>query len=291
MSEIKIAVIGLGLIGGSILKALKEKDYYLIGVSRSQDTIDKVKNENLANEASTNLEIVANADIVFVCTPINKTIDIVEKVSQIVSKQCIITDVASLKGFIMDHFRANEEKINFIGGHPMAGTENKGIDAAQNGLFEDAKWVLTPAEWSWNKDIQKLKKVIEDMGAKVIIADPYEHDKATALISHMPMLISQALFGMVNSYPEKNIRDLALKLASSGFRDMTRLACSNPEMANDMLSLNSKNIDTALNKVFEYAQKLKADFNINDEKFLKDFEQTINARKAMYNSNGKNSLG
>ena len=107
--------------------------------------------------------------------------------------------------------------MNFIGGHPMAGTENKGIDFAADNLFEGAKWVLTPSKWSKKEDMHILEKLIGNLGAKPIIADPYEHDKAVALISHLPLLLSQALFGFVYNYDDKNIQELALKASFKRF--------------------------------------------------------------------------
>ncbi|MCK7515963.1 MAG: prephenate dehydrogenase/arogenate dehydrogenase family protein [Desulfobacterales bacterium] len=123
---------------------------------------------------------------------------------------------------------------NFIGGHPMAGTEFKGIEKFEDNLFEGAKWVLTP-KWSQNKDVEKLEELINLMGQKTIISDPYEHDKAVTLVSHLPLLASLALFGTVDNYQNENIKELAFNLAASGFRDTTRLASSNPELSKDIL--------------------------------------------------------
>ena len=286
----KIAVIGLGLIGGSLLKALRGKVGELIGVSRNPDTIKKVLKNGLADTASVDLSIVKDADIVFICTPINLVIQTIEKVSKIVSPECIITDAASLKGFILDHVNAGSDKINFIGGHLMAGTENKGIDSAVDGLFEQAKWVLTPSRFAAQADIDRLQKIIELTGAIPVFADAHEHDEAVALISHMPMVLSQALFNMANNYPDESVKNLAFTLASSGFRDMTRLACSNPEMANDMINLNRENIADALNLLESSIKYIEQNFNLENGDFAKNLENMIIARKKLYDENGKNTF-
>jgi len=286
--DFTIAVIGLGLIGGSILKALGPKNFHLIAVSGREETIVKAKELGLADEYSTDIEAVKDAKIVFICTPIHKIIPFIDKVSQVVSPDCIITDVASLKGFIIDHVDNCEFLINFIGGHPMAGTEHKGIDNAIDNLFENAKWVLTPSRWSESQDIEELKEVISSIGAKVIIANPYEHDKAVALISHLPLLLSQSLFGMVDKYPDENIRDLALSLAASGFRDTTRLAATNPELAKDMLLLNKINIREAVKNLEDYLSKMDKNLDLDEEKFIEIAEELATNRKDLYSPEGKN---
>jgi len=286
--DFSIAVIGLGLIGGSILKALRAKNFHLIGVSGREETIVKAKKLGLADEYSTDVEAVKDAKVVFICTPIHKIISFIEKVAQIVSPDCIITDVASLKGFIIDHVDNSEFPINFIGGHPMAGTEHKGIDNAVDNLFEDAKWVLTPSKWSNTQDIKELSEIIGELGTKVIVANPYEHDRAVTLISHLPLFLSQALFGMVDKYPDKSIRDLALSLAASGFRDTTRLAATNPELAKDMLLLNKINIREAVKNLEDFLLYMDKNLDLDEEMFMQLAEELATNRKNLYSSDGKN---
>ena len=123
----------------------------------------------------------------------------------------------------------------------MAGTEHKGFENSLEGLFKNAKWVITPV-FGCN---EKLVKIIEQLGAKVVKTTPQKHDEAVALISHMPMLIAQAIFKTAQE------NELALEIASSGFRDMTRLAMSNPEMANDMINMNADNIQMSVLKLYK----------------------------------------
>ena len=160
----------------------------------------------------------------------------------------------------------------------MAGTENSGFDSSFAELFEGAKWVLTPEDDACEEDIELVEDIIALTGADAILADAKEHDEAVALISHMPLLLAQSLF---NSAKDNK---LALKLASSGFRDMTRLAMSNLEMAKDMREYNQKNIDTALNKLYSSIDFLK------NTKDLEIFTDIKNTRKSMYSIVGKNNL-
>jgi arogenate dehydrogenase (NADP+) len=282
----KIGVVGAGLIGGSLLKSLQKADNYEVyAVSHSQSTIDKILNQNLACQVSLDFEILKDCDVVFVTVPMNKIIETIKKVSEIVKDTCIITDAGSLKGFVLEYINNNQSPIRFVGGHPMAGTEKKGIDAAQENLFEDTKWVLIPSKWVCEQEINVLEQIVAKVGAKTIITNAYQHDKAAALISHMPMLLSQSLFAAVENCPDKNIQELALQLASSGFRDMTRLAMTNPEMAKDMIANNNTNIIESIKAVQSEAEKL-----VDVEYFDSVIEDIVKKRSDMYSEEGKNQF-
>ena len=222
----KIGIIGLGLIGGSIFKALSEF-HEVVGISHSQKGLQ----ENITDEISA----LKDCDIVFVATHMNKTVATLEQLNEILDEDTVVADVCSLKEFLAD----KTYNFNFVPTHPMAGTEKTGFENSFKELFNGAKWVVCKKQCPEN-----LKKVIEQMGAQIIFASPKEHDEAAALISHMPMVIAQAIFKSAEG------NDLALKLASSGFRDMTRLAISNEEMAQDMVNMNYENIQNALLKLY-----------------------------------------
>lgn len=227
----KIGVVGLGLIGGSIFKDLKQLNYNVIGVSKSQS------GEGIYKD----YEVLRDCDIVFVCSAMNKTLEILDELEKFLSPETIVTDVCSLKAFVCNKLRP----YKFIPSHPMAGTEHKGFENSFEGLFKGATWVLTPLNNVEKNYVNQLIKLIEAMGAEPLITTPEEHDKAAAMISHMPMLVAQALFHSAKD------SELALKMASSGFRDMTRLALSNEEMASDMINMNHKNIQTAVLNLYK----------------------------------------
>jgi len=252
----KIGVIGLGLIGGSIFKNLAvNPKYEVTGISRSVTGVNIYKNYSA----------LKGCEIVFVCTPMSVTLDVLDKLEDFLDLNTIVTDVCSLKGFVSRKIY----KYNFIPSHPMAGTENSGWKASFPELFKDAKWVITPPQNQLSEEQEKLEGVITDMGASVVITTPEEHDKAVALISHMPMVVAQALCA--------NIKDnkLAQILASSGFRDTTRLALSNTLMATDMINLNEENIRAGLNFLQENIYKLlNGNYSEQIEK-IKDFRQEL----------------
>ena len=257
----KIGVVGLGLIGGSTFKKLKALNHDVVGISNSQNG----KDQNITN----NINALTDCEIVFVATPMNKTIEKLHEIEKVVKPDTVVTDCCSLKEFL-----ENETfNFKFIPSHPMAGTEFQGYENSFEDLFIGAKWVITPIN---DTSTKTLENIIKQLGAMPIITTPKEHDKAVALISHMPMVLAQALMENVKE------NNLAQKLASSGFRDMTRLALSNTEMAKDMVNLNHKNIQESILKLYSVFGDLIKDYpnKIEEIKF---------SREKMY-KDGKNVL-
>lgn len=267
----KVGIIGLGLIGGSIFKALCALNYDVFATTRSATTIEQAK--KYSPNVSSDMSILKDCGVIFVCTHMNKTEGVLAQLATILSPETIVTDVCSLKRFIS----RRTYNYKFIPSHPMAGTEFNGFDYSFETLFEKAKWVVTPLEKTNEADVKTLTNIIKDLKAEPVITNAKEHDEAVALISHMPMLIAQALFKTAQG------NDLALKLASSGFRDMTRLALSNEEMANDMVHLNSDNIQEALLKLYASVGELL------DKNYLEQIKEIKKQREVMYDD-GKNVL-
>ncbi len=230
----KIGIVGLGLIGGSLFKSLKELGYDAVAVSKSQNGEGIFKS----------YDILESCEIVFVCSAMNKTLEILDELENILPAQTVVTDVCSLKEFVCKKKRP----YRFVPSHPMAGTEHKGYENSFSGLFKGAKWVMTPVFG----ESEELVDIIKNLGAIPVVTTPKEHDEAVALISHMPMVISQAIFKTAQENP------LALEIAASGFRDMTRLAMSNTEMANDMVQMNSDNIQNSILKLYKSIGDLTA---------------------------------
>ena len=226
---------------------------------------------NNAVKVSNDFDILRECEIVFVCSPINNVLEVLDKLENIVSKDCIVTDVASVKEFVTHKKRP----YKFIPSHPMAGKEKNGYDVSDEDLFIGAKWILTPYYY---QETQNLTEIIKEMGAIPIITTANEHDKAVALISHLPMYISQCLF-----YTAKD-NLLAMKIASSGFRDTTRLAGTNLTLAKDMMKYNGENIEIMAKEFIKNIETLKKDYN--------DFvlEPLQKQRRGMYSSDGKNIL-
>lgn len=249
----KTGVVGLGLIGGSIFKELIALGVDVVGVSQSQS------GENIYKDYS----VLADCDLVFVCTAMNKTLAVLDDLEKYLKPQTVVTDVCSLKSFVVK----KQRPYMFVPSHPMAGTEHKGFENSFEGLFKGAKWVITPVFGQ----SELLISVIKKLGAIPVFTTPEKHDEAVALISHMPMVVAQAIFKTAQD------NDLALDIASSGFRDMTRLAMSNTEMANDMVTMNSENIQNSILKLY----KSLGDLTHSD--YLSQIEEIRIKRKGMFN--------
>ncbi|MBP3924605.1 prephenate dehydrogenase/arogenate dehydrogenase family protein [bacterium] len=226
----KIGIIGLGLIGGSIFKDLISLGYEVVGISNSQN------GENIFQDYT----YLKDCNLIFVCHAMNKTLETLDKLENYLSSETIVTDVCSLKEFVSK----KKYTYKFIPSHPMAGTENKGFENSFEGLFKGAKWAICPLDEDKNV-LNVLIEIVKKLGAEPVLTIPKEHDEAVALISHMPMVISQALFLAAEDNP------LAMKLAASGFKSMTRLAMSNEEMAVDMVNMNHKNIENSILKLYK----------------------------------------
>lgn len=234
----KVGIVGLGLIGGSVFKSLTALGYDVCAVSNSM--------QGMLPNITADYGILKDCEVVIVCTPMNKTLKVLDTLEHVLSPDTIVTDVCSLKTFVCE----KERPYIFIPSHPMAGTEHKGFENSFDGLFKGAKWVLTPCFVVAKEARISLEKIIRDLGAEPVITTPKAHDEAVALISHMPMVISQALFLTARE------NSLAMDIASSGFRDMTRLAMSNDEMACDMVNLNEENIQNAILKLYKAVGEL-----------------------------------
>lgn len=245
----KIGIIGLGLIGGSLFKDLTKK-YDVIAVSQSQNG-DKIFKS---------YDVLKDRDLIFVCTPMNKTLAVLDELENYLSPDTVVTDVCSLKKFVSE----KQRPYKFIPSHPMAGTEHKGFENSFEGLFKNAKWVITGEK----NDL--LLEIIDFVGAKPVFMTAQAHDEAAAMISHMPMVIAQALMLAAKDNPA------ALEIASSGFRDMTRLALSNEEMACDMVSMNHKNIEQAILKLY------KAIGELTNSDYPKTIAELKNIRSRMF---------
>jgi len=273
-NNLKIGIVGLGLIGGSLYKNLVKNSFTNLYIyTQNQQTLSSILTNG--NKASDNIDILKECEVIFVCSPISKTVKMIKNIFNI-NKTAIFVDVASLKSDILEEVE-KLENCKFIGSHPMAGTENSGFSASFPELFEDAKWIITPSKNVSEDDINTIKNIINYTGANVVEMDAKEHDKAVALISHTPLLLSQAL--MLTTLDKDN----AKLLASSGFRDMTRLSMSNKIMAEDMLTLNTENIKSSLQNIIDNANAL-----LNSEFFNNNIEKIIAERKNLYNNEGKN---
>jgi len=251
-----VTIIGLGLIGGSIGLALgqgKEPGWEIVGYSRHQETVASALSSATIGRGEVNLEnAVKQADLVIIATPVLTVKEIFSEIAPHLSSGCTITDTASTKVHVM---KWAEEilppKVDFIGGHPMAGKESYGIQAAEAELFRGCTYCLTSSEKTSPKSIDRMTSMVEKLGAIPFFIDAQEHDNLVAGISHLPMLLSAALVSLTTKNPSWLKMS---KLAASGYRDLTRLASGNPEV-NSHICLSNK--EAIVDWADEFSQELE----------------------------------
>ncbi|MDQ0337644.1 prephenate dehydrogenase [Caldalkalibacillus uzonensis] len=240
----RIAIIGIGLIGGSIALSIKKHDpneVFIQAYDLKESQLQLARALGVIDHGTTDLDkAVAGADVVFICTPVQSVCHLLEPIllSPALKEDAIVTDVGSTKMKIVQ--RAQElsarSKGVFIGGHPMAGSHKSGVEAATERLFENAYYVLTPSEETEDAYTQRLKALLASTRAKVVEMKPDEHDRVVGAISHFPHVIASALVEHVYQYQQES--EWYLRLAAGGFRDITRIASSNPKMWRDIVLSN-----------------------------------------------------
>lgn len=262
-----VTIAGLGTIGGSIAKAIvQDKENYIIGYDLQVEGLEYAKEHGIIHEYYTNLkEAAVLADIIILAAPISANIELMKELNDIpFSKDVIVTDTASVKGSILKAAnKITNEKITFIGGHPMAGTHKKGVQAARERMFENAIYVLTPTGDSTEEQLELLKDVLKGTNSHFIVLDPKEHDEMTGVISHFPHLIAATLVHQAKAWSEKHA--FLPNLAAGGFRDITRIASSNPELWQDIFSHNREQLSYLLDEWIEEMKNVKKLVDQNDK--------------------------
>jgi arogenate dehydrogenase (NADP+) len=246
-----IGIIGLGLIGGSLALDLRSPSLQILGVSRQERTCQIALERGIVDEASVSLEILKAAEIVFICTPIAALAPTLQQLIPYLSPHTIVTDVGSVKAPIVGECSQLWEY--FLGGHPMAGTAEQGIEAAQKDLFVNAPYVLTPTATTPPMAVEKVKEIVRSLGSKLYICTPEAHDLAVAWISHLPVMVSASLINACTSETNLEVLQLARHLASSGFRDTSRVGGGNPELGVMMARYNR---EALLKATAQYRQNL-----------------------------------
>jgi arogenate dehydrogenase (NADP+) len=246
-----IGIVGLGLIGGSLGLDARSLGYRVIGVSRQESTCQLAVERGAVDEAGTGLEILQDADLVFLCPPIDLIVPTLAKLVPHLKPGAIVTDVGSVKGAIVGP--CSQLWPNFVGGHPMAGTAEQGIASAQYQLFVNAPYVITAIESTPATAVAILTEFVGKLGSRVYHCTPSAHDRAVAWISHLPVMVSAGLIQACGGEKEDDIREIAQNLASSGFRDTSRVGGGNPELG---LMMARYNREALLDSLREYRQSL-----------------------------------
>lgn len=239
----KIGIVGLGLIGGSLAKAFRNRTSVktIVAFNRHEDVLLEAKKQGVIDEYATEItDMFKNCDIIFICTPVQNIMEYTEKLLPFISKNCIISDVGSTKWELYQKMKQYSEQFIYIGGHPMTGSERFRYNASKEHLFENAYYILTPDDTIPKETINAFSNLIQSTGAIVVTLSPQEHDYIVASISHVPHIIASALVHNVkNLDTPKQYMHL---LAAGGFKDITRIASSSPDMWQGICMENKQQI-------------------------------------------------
>ena len=279
----KVAFIGMGLINSSLARDLKIKKFYLSSsaYSRRLSTINKIKKLKLVDFASSNIEkIIKEADIIIVGIPVAAYEEVFKKICNNIKPGAIITDVGSVKKEVINSVKKYIPKnIDFVPGHPIAGTENSGPESGFAGLFKNGWCILTPNKSTSKNSVKIIKYMWQLVGMKVDIMDSNYHDEVLAITSHIPHIIAYSIVGTIANL-QTTIKKEVIKYAASGFRDFTRIAASDPIMWRDIILYNRQSILKMLNLFKKDLSKLEHAIENNDDKFLLNlFTKTRKIRK------------
>jgi prephenate dehydrogenase len=229
-------VIGTGLIGGSIGMALRQRGWHVTGIDQSDARIRQAVELGAVDVMGTD----EGAEVIFIATPVSSVPAIARSMAEL---SAIVTDVGSVKAPIV----AEANHPRFVGGHPMAGSEQEGVEGADPDLFEGATWVLTPTDTTDTAAFTALRSIISSLGANVVALSPEKHDALVALVSHVPHLTAASLMCLAAERAEES--GALLRLAAGGFRDMTRVAAGHPGIWPDICAENRDAIVSALDEL------------------------------------------
>ena len=251
-------IIGLGLIGGSVGLALRERGWYVSGDDHDGTRIDRA----LALGALDAAGLDDGAEVTFVATPVLTVADQVKRA--LAETTGIVTDVGSVKGAIAEAI----DDPRFVGGHPMAGSELEGLDGADASMFVGAVWVLTPVATTADETFARTASIVAELGADVVALPPARHDQVVAVVSHVPHLAAATLMGLASERAEEHAA--LLRLAAGGFRDMTRIASGHPGIWLDICAENREAILDGLDGLIDGLQRMRDIVRDDDRAALHD---------------------
>ena len=280
----KITIIGVGLIGGSLGLALKEKNpnFKIVGIDK-QEIIQKAITRGAIDEGIVNLEEgIKEADIIIIATPVKTILNILTQINPFLKKGCLVTDTGSTKQQIVQ--KANKvlsKDIFFIGGHPMAGSEKYGIESADPHLFHNKTYILTPTHKNNLTALEKISLLIKMIGAKKLILDPLEHDRIVSAVSHLPQIIAVSLINAIGELALRGNNNNYFKAAGEGFKDMTRIASSPYKMWEDICDTNQENILDMIQEFINYLGVIEDKLKNNPNSLKKEFQKARKLREPL----------
>lgn len=286
-NTLKIGFIGLGLIGGSIAKALRRvyPNCNIIAYDINQDAIKKAVSELVVSHGVSSIDdSFADCDYIFMCAPVENNNDNLKKLKNYLSDSTILTDVGSVKTPIFEYIKELELEKYFIGGHPMAGSERFGYINSNPSILENAYYILTPTESVSGSKVTNLQTLVKSISAIPLVLSAELHDYVTGAISHLPHVISAALVNLVHN--EDSREGVMKMIAAGGFKDITRISSSSPDMWQQICETNSENIITLLDKYIESLNCIKKSIKyLHSSEIYSFFDDARNYRESFISQN------
>ena len=281
-----IGFIGFGLIGGSIARTLKikEPDCIITAYSRSPEPLLQATTDGNVDIICTSIDSSFNrCDYIFLCTPVQYNSNYLEKLKPIISESCVITDVGSVKEYIHKAVIQLDLEKNFIGGHPMAGSEKTGYSNSSPYLLENAFYAITPTAKTTDEQLKKYVDLISRLGAIPVVVDYKQHDYSVAGISHLPHIIAGSLVNLIKDSDSND--SLMKRLAAGGFKDITRIASSSPEMWEQICMTNSNAIVSLLNDYILSLSKIKSNLEDHNANYIYNLFETSSEYRNSFDDN------
>jgi prephenate dehydrogenase len=267
-----MAVVGVGLIGGSLARAARERGLVsrVIGLGRGEENLRRALELGVIDVMETDWSKgIPEAELVVLAIPVEAMVQVLPKIASLCGDQSVVTDVGSVKGSIVEEAeRILPAPGRFVGGHPIAGTENSGVEASFASLFTDRKTILTPTGRTDPKALDKVRHLWEAVGSTVILMDMDRHDRVMGFVSHLPHIVAYALVHTVYSVDQRE-GNLA-GFSAGGFLDFTRIASSHPEMWRDICLMNRDALMEAVESFSLTLDRFKALISEKDGQGLAD---------------------
>lgn len=287
------AIIGPGLVGGSLALALKARRAVgkVIAVARTEETLLAARELGVADETTHDLgAAVAEADLVVLATPVLTIIAQLTAIAPHLRPGCLVTDTGSTKAAICCAAEAQlPAAVDFVGGHPMAGSEQTGVRAARADLFEGATWVLTPTEGVRPQALDRARRLVAATGARALVLSPEEHDEFAAAVSHVPHLLAAALAAQVGRLADDHAE--AALMAAGGFRDLTRVADADPGLWRDIFATNQGATVRQMEPIIETLQGLVEMLGKGDMEALREFLHQARELRRRLDAHGRATRG
>ncbi len=276
-----IGIIGIGFLGGSLAKSLSKskKVKSIIASDKNINSLKKAYSDGVITDYTLDInEKFSDCDIVFICTPVSYIVEYVKKIKKVIKKDCIITDTGSTKKTILEETK--KINVEFIGAHPMIGSERSGYETSKDLLFENSYYIITKSKKNSEEAVEKLKELILEIRAIPIIIDADKHDYITSVISHIPHIVASALVKLVKTSDDE--AETMKTLAAGGFKDITRIASSDPVMWENICVENKGEILNSLDRFIEILENFKKQISSRD-KLYEYFDSSKKYRDSFIN--------